>query len=108
VLTGPVQLRFLPLYIKLHFVPGFWALTFSYAAAAADALEWFAARHPAGSTAYATILISATTSIFIVAVGRTVIAVARRQLFPRSPAPPLDAVHQTVRAAAGTPAPRSE
>jgi tellurite resistance protein len=40
VLMALVQLRFLPVYRRLHFSPGFWAFTFSFAAAAADALAW--------------------------------------------------------------------
>jgi tellurite resistance protein len=51
VLMAVVQLRFLPMYRQLHFSPGFWAFTFSYAAAAGDALEWLRVSNAAGRTA---------------------------------------------------------
>src|ERR1700744_5250139 len=40
VLMVLVQLRFLPLFLKLHFSPGFWAFAFSYTAAVSDAIDW--------------------------------------------------------------------
>jgi tellurite resistance protein len=40
VLMLLVQVYLVPLYLKLKFTPGFWAFTFSYAAAAAFALRW--------------------------------------------------------------------
>jgi tellurite resistance protein len=90
VLMVLVQLRLVPLYARLRFGPGFWAFTFSYAAAATDALEWIALRHPAGATTYAAVIIGAIT-IFIGAVtARTVVAVRRGQFFPVSPQAPGD------------------
>ena len=47
VLMALVQLRFLPVYRRLHFSPGFWAFTFSYTAAAGGvAFQADLAHHP--------------------------------------------------------------
>jgi len=40
VLMVLVQLRLLPVYIRLKFSPGFWSFTFSWSAVAAIALRW--------------------------------------------------------------------
>ena len=42
-----VQVRMLPVFVKLRFGPGFWAFTFSWAATATYAPEWIALRKPA-------------------------------------------------------------
>jgi len=82
VLMALAQLRFVPLYARLRFSPGFWALTFSYAAVATDALLWITTARPPGATGYAIAVITLIT-VFIAAIGaRTVLAVARGQLMP--------------------------
>jgi tellurite resistance protein len=48
-----VQLRFLPVFRRLRFSPGFWAFTFSYTAAAGDALAWLRFRSAPGGKALA-------------------------------------------------------
>ena len=93
VLMAVVQLRFLPLYLKLPFSPGFWAFTFSYAAAATDALLWISVKGPAGSPTYATCIVAAIT-VFVGLIGvRTIQLLLRGQLFPTPPPatdPPAD------------------
>jgi len=83
VLMALVQLRLLPIYARLRFTPGNWAFTFSYAAAATDALDWTALKRPPGAATYATAVIAFIT-MFILAIGvRTGVAVARRQFLPK-------------------------
>jgi tellurite resistance protein len=82
VLMAVVQLRFIPLYARLTFSPGFWAFTFAYAAVATDAELWLAVARPPGAAGYAiAVLILITAFIAAIAV-RTVVAVARGQLLP--------------------------
>jgi tellurite resistance protein len=83
VLMALVQLRLLPVYARLRFTPGNWAFTFSYAAAATDALDWTALKRPPGAATYATAVVAFIT-IFILAIGvRTGVAVARHQFLPK-------------------------
>ncbi len=83
ILMALVQLRFIPIYARLKFSPGFWAFTFPYAAAVTDALFWMQATRPPGAKAYA---IAAVTLITILVAGiaaRTLAAVRRGELFPK-------------------------
>jgi len=96
VLMALVQVRLVPVYLKLRFSPGFWAFTFSYAIAITCALEWITRTNPPGATGYAIAAITAIT-VFIGAIAaRTVIAIARGQFLaqpaerlpsPRAPMP---------------------
>ncbi len=96
VLMALVQVRLIPVYLKLRFSPGFWAFTFSYAIAITCALEWITRTNPPGATGYAIAAITAIT-VFIGAIAaRTVIAIARGQFLaqpadglpsPRTPMP---------------------
>jgi len=88
VLMLVVQLRLLPLYARLKFTLGFWAFTFTAAAATIDALMWLAATRPAGATAYAAVVLGLVTLLVAAIAVRSVIAMARRDFFPpRAPAP---------------------
>lgn len=82
VLMALVQLRFLPLYVKLTFSPGFWAFTFSYAAAATDALLWLSIKNPAGAAVYAGCVAAAITVLIVVIGARTLHLLVRGGLFP--------------------------
>jgi tellurite resistance protein len=74
------QVRFLPLYTRLRFTPGFWAFAFAYAAAATYALTWITLAMPRGATAY-TVAILTLITVFIAALGsRTAVAAIRGQL----------------------------
>ena len=56
-----VQLRLLPLYLRLRFAPGFWAFTFSWCAVAILALHWIELEHPAGQRPLAWLVGGAAT-----------------------------------------------
>jgi tellurite resistance protein len=91
VLMLVVQLRFLPLYARQKFTFGFWAFTFTSAAAAIDALLWLSATRPAGTTAYASVVLGLVTVLIGAIAVRSVIAIARGQFFPRAPTPAQEA-----------------
>jgi tellurite resistance protein len=80
VLMALVQLRLVPLYLKLAFTPGFWGFTFSYAAAAGFALRWIGIAHPPAS---AFLGLAVLTSISLLIGGitvRTLFALAQGKL----------------------------
>ena len=88
VLTALTQLRFVPLYVRLRFAPAFWAFTFTYATAAADAVLWITYSKPAGATGYAVAIVTLMTILIAAIAGRTIIALARASsclLHPRIP-----------------------
>ena len=77
------QLRFVPLYARLRFSPGFWAFAFSYAAVATDALLWITIARPPGAMGYAIAVVTLIT-VFIAAIGaRTIHAAVHGQLLPQ-------------------------
>ncbi len=84
VLMALVQLRLLPLYARLPFGPGFWAFTFSMAAAATDALVWIALKKPPGATAYAITVLVVVTVFVATILARTVVLIADGRLLSRS------------------------
>jgi tellurite resistance protein len=88
VLMALVQLRFLPVYRRLHFSPGFWAFTFSYTAAAGDALCWIRFTALPGRTALSiAVLVLATGLVGVIAI-RTARLALRGGLLPAAaPAP---------------------
>jgi len=97
VLMLVVQLRFLSLYARLRFTLGFWAFTFTSAAAAIDALLWLTATRPAGTTAYAAVVLGLVTLLIGSIAVRSVIAIARRRFFPpRAPTPAQEAAEATA------------
>jgi tellurite resistance protein len=91
VLMALVQLRFIPLYRSLRFSPGFWAFTFSYAAAVSDALIWIRVSAVPGGAALTVILLVLITGFIGVIAIRTVRLAQRGQLLPTPPAPPAAA-----------------
>jgi tellurite resistance protein len=100
VLMALVQLRFVPRYTRLKFSPGFWAFTFSYAAATTDALKWVTAKRPPAAAACASTILAALTVLVAAIAVRTVIAAHRGQLFPaRQPAAVAGLEHGTQRPA---------
>jgi tellurite resistance protein len=82
VLMALVQVRLIPVYRRLSFTPGFWSFTFSYAAAAADALVWLAITKPAAATGYAIAVIALLTAFVSWIAFRTVVLAVRGTLFP--------------------------
>jgi tellurite resistance protein len=87
VLMALVQLRFLPVYRQLHFSPGFWAFTFSYAAAAGDALEWLRICATPGRTALSVVVLVLITGLVLIIAVRTARLALRGQLLPKPAAP---------------------
>jgi tellurite resistance protein len=85
VLMALVQVRLIPVYRRLSFTPGFWSFTFSYAAAAADALVWLAIKKPPAATGYAIAVIALLTAFVAWIAFRTVVLAVRGQLFPAWP-----------------------
>jgi tellurite resistance protein len=82
VLMVIAQIRFLPLYRTLSFTPAFWAFTFPPANMALFAIRWLELEHPAGSSAYAWVLVAAVTVLIGSIAARTIVAAASRQLIP--------------------------
>jgi tellurite resistance protein len=108
VLMALVQLRFLPVYRRLHFSPGFWAFTFSYAAAAADALCWIRITALPGRTALSIAALVLITGLVGVIAIRTARLALRGQLLPAAPpAPSSHTAPAPAAPAAAPPAPDS-
>jgi tellurite resistance protein len=61
VLMVLLQLRLLPLYLKLSFTPAFWSFTFPWAAAVSDAMIWIVITHMPGGTILGYLLLAAIT-----------------------------------------------
>lgn len=80
VLMVLVQVRLLPLYLRLRFTPGFWAFTFSWSAVALLALHWLALTHPSGQRPLAWLVCGAVTVLVFAIAARTVVGLARRDL----------------------------
>ena len=79
VLMALVQVRLIPLYLRLRFGPGFWAFTFSYATVASYALDWLSLKHPAGEQVYGAIVLALITGFIAVIAVRSLISLARGQ-----------------------------
>jgi tellurite resistance protein len=82
ILMALVQVRLIPVYLRLSFAPGFWSFAFAYAAAAGDALVWLAIAKPPAATAYAIAVIALLTAFVAWIAFRTVVLAVRGQLFP--------------------------
>jgi len=80
------QLRLLPAYSRLAFMPSTWSFTFSWAAVATVALTWLQDSQVPGYRAWQYVLAAAITLLIGGVAVRTVVALVRRQLLPR-PAP---------------------
>ena len=98
-----VQVRMLPVFVKLGAGPGFWAFTFSWAATATYALEWIALRRPPGATGYAVAIITVITAFVGVIAVRTIGLIRRGQLLPETvpndSLVPMSAAHVGTRSA---------
>lgn len=91
VLMALVQIRMIPVYRQVPFGPGWWAYSFSYAAAFTFAVNWLSAEQVPGRTAWITVLLAVLT-LAIAALGiRTVRRLARASFLPPvtiTPTPP--------------------
>ena len=97
VLMVLVQLRLLPLYVRLKFNPGFWSFTFSWSAVAAIALRWLAVEAPGGQTLYASLVAGAISLLVAAVAARSLLAVARGELLLPSAAAPAVTVSAPAR-----------
>ena len=97
VLMVLVQLRLLPLYVRLKFNPGFWSFTFSWSAVAAIALRWLAVEAPGGQTLYASLVAGAISLLVAAVAARSLLAVARGELLLPSAAAPAVTVRAPAR-----------
>jgi tellurite resistance protein len=93
LLMALAQLRLLPAYARLPFMPSTWAFTFSWAAVVTASLHWLQDLRPDAYRVYQYLLLSAITVLIGAIAIRTMIALGRRQLLPapgppRAPAPP--------------------
>ena len=85
VLMALVQVRLVPLYLKLKFSPGFWAFTFSYAATAAYTLRWIHLEPFAGAATLGYVVLAAIT-VFIGAIAlRSLVALWQGKFLPATP-----------------------
>ncbi len=103
------QLRLLPAYRRLPFMPSTWAFTFSWAAVASATLVWLQTSHASGHRAGEYLVLSAVTLLVAAITARTVIAIGRRQLLPARSAPstatPPPGIYPPARAAQRVPSP---
>jgi tellurite resistance protein len=82
------QLRLLPVYARLPFMPSTWAFTFSWAAVASAGLHWVNDDRPPGYVGYEYLLLGAISLLIGGIAARTLLAIQRRQLLPAfSPSP---------------------
>jgi tellurite resistance protein len=98
ILMVLVQLRLLPLFVRLRFSPGFWAFTFSWCAVALLALRWIKLEHPGGQRPLAWLVCGAVSALVAAIAARSALAGARRELLPPRSRP------RSVAAAPGHPA----
>jgi tellurite resistance protein len=84
ILMVLVQLRFVPLYLRLGFTPGFWAYTFSYAAVATVAIQWMHLRHTPGAAGLTIALLVLITTFIAAVFARTVPLLLKGSLLPRA------------------------
>jgi tellurite resistance protein len=100
------QLRLLPAYLRLTFMPSFWAFTFSWAAVATTGIVWLQSAHPAGYRVWQYVLIAAITALVGGIAIRTVIAISRHQFLPGpqpAPSPATGSAGQASPVSATTP-----
>jgi tellurite resistance protein len=79
------QLRLLPTYRRLPFMPSTWAFTFSWAAVASVAFVWLQATHVTGFRVWQYVVLASITVLVAAIAARTLLAVSRGQLLPSPP-----------------------
>jgi tellurite resistance protein len=111
VLMVLVQVRLLPLYLRLRFESSFWLFAFAYASVASYALGWLDLSRPAGYQGYAVVILVLITGFIGVIAARSLLLAAKGEYLPASPAvPAVPAAPPTAPASrhspdAGSPAP---
>jgi tellurite resistance protein len=78
------QLRLLPAYRRLPFMPGTWSFAFSWSAVASAAMHWLNDTEPPGYRAEQYVLLAAISILITAIAARTVIAFCRHQMLPQA------------------------
>jgi tellurite resistance protein len=89
------QLRLLPAYRRLSFMPSFWAFTFSWAAVTFAGLFWLGVTRPTGWRAESYVALTLITAFIGAIAARTALALRRGQLLP-VPQQAVDSVPTSV------------
>jgi tellurite resistance protein len=76
------QVRLIPMFTKLHFMPSFWSFTFSWTAVTFASMFWLHGGNVAGWRIWISILLSIITLFVGAIAARTVIALRRGTLLP--------------------------
>jgi tellurite resistance protein len=100
VLMVLAQVRLLPAYRRLPFMPSTWAFTFSWAAVASVVLIWLQVTHVAGYRAWQYVVLTVITALVAAIAARTLLAIGRHQLLPRPPKPAAPVNHNEPRSVA--------
>jgi tellurite resistance protein len=77
VLMILVQVRLLPVYVRLPYMPSTWSFAFAWSAVAAAGLRWLGALHPTGYAAWQWVVIVAITVLVGAIAIRSVIDIVR-------------------------------
>ena len=83
LLMALAQVRLLPAYLRLPFMPGTWAFTFSWTAVATTAVHWLNDTAPGGYRIYEYVVLAAISALVGGIAVRTLVAIGRRQLLPK-------------------------
>lgn len=82
VLMALAQVRLLPAYVRLPFMPSIWAFAFSWAAVASAVIHWLKDFRPAGLLGYEDAVLVLVTGLTGGIALRTLIALAQQRLLP--------------------------
>lgn len=74
-----VQLRLLPIYLRLTFGAGFWSFTFAWCAAAALGIRWLQVTDPPGASTYASLVAGAASLLVGAIAARSLLALRERR-----------------------------
>jgi tellurite resistance protein len=81
------QVRLVPAYRRLPFMPSFWAFTFSWAAVTFAGMFWLGVTHPTGWRAESYVALALITTFIAAIALRTAVGLRRGELLPSAPAP---------------------
>ena len=76
------QVRLLPAYLRLSFMPSFWAFTFSWAAVTFAGLSWLGITRPTGWRAESYVALALISAFIGAIAARTALALQRGNLLP--------------------------
>ncbi|WP_426593206.1 hypothetical protein ACPPVS_15905 [Cellulomonas sp. McL0617] len=85
ILMVIAQVRLLPVFMRLPFMPSTWAFTFSWAAVGTASIHWLNDTRPAGYQAGEYLVLAAVSALIGGIAVRTIIALRRRKFLPGSP-----------------------